>query len=68
MPNYRFHWLNAEGVERADCLMLAANDAEAFQIASGLLEDSKHPIMEVWRQSNRVHRLTRGALAAPISN
>jgi len=54
MPNYRFRWLKADGTEDAECLMIAANDPEAEEIARGLLGHSEHPIIEVWRRSKRI--------------
>jgi len=68
MPNYRFRWLKADGTEDNDCLMIAANDSEAEEIARGLLGHSRHPVIEVWRQSTRLYQLALGKVPLQNSN
>jgi hypothetical protein len=56
MPKYRFSSLDGDGALQSSCIIEAASDDEARDIAEDLLMESHPAAVEVWDVFKLVHR------------
>ena len=56
MPKYRLSSVDEDGDLQSSCLVEADSDAEACQLAEGLLQETHSAAVEVWSALRLIHR------------